>query len=199
MEKPDKIIWRNEKRKLSDLIPWEINPAQINEKQAKRLEESLDEFGQIQTIAISPDNEIYDGHQRQLIWGASNKFGENYEVDVRVSSRKLTEQERKKLVIYLRKGTTGELNFDILANNWDADDLVEWGFEEYELGIYGDLPTLDELEDEYGELDDKAFWLTIKIDAPPEIMHKWEDIKESLPGIEDWEKFDALISGNMVS
>ena len=131
----DKITWSNERRKLSDLIPWDINPAQINKKQAERLEESLELFGQIQTLAISPTNEIYDGHQRQLVWGASQKYGGDYEVDVRVASRELTEKERKKLVIYLRKGAVGEFDFDILANNFEVDDLLDWGFDAKELDL----------------------------------------------------------------
>jgi len=129
------ITWTNSTRKLSELIPWPINPAQIGKDEAKRLEESLAEFGQIQTIAVSPTNEIYDGHQRQTVWGASRKFGMDYEVDVRVSSRELTEQERKKLVIYLRKGTVGQFDWDILANNFEVPDLLEWGFRPFELGL----------------------------------------------------------------
>jgi len=131
----ESISWTNSTRKLSELIPWPINPAQIGKDEAKRLEESLTEFGQIQTIAISPTDEIYDGHQRQTVWGASRKFGMDYEVDVRVSSRELTEQERKKLVIYLRKGTVGTFDWDILANNFEISDLLEWGFRPFELGL----------------------------------------------------------------
>jgi len=90
------ITWTNDKRKLSDLTPWQRNPRQIREDEARRLAESLDEFGQIQTIAIGPDNEILDGHQRQLVWAASEKFGPDQVVDVRVASRPLTEKEREK-------------------------------------------------------------------------------------------------------
>ena len=131
----DTINWTNERRKLSELIPWEINPAQINQRQAERLEESLELFGQIQTLAISPSNEIYDGHQRKLVWSASQKYGGDYEVDVRVASRELTEQERKKLVIYLRKGAVGEFDFEILANHFEIDDLLDWGFDAKELDL----------------------------------------------------------------
>jgi site-specific DNA-methyltransferase (adenine-specific) len=131
----DRIQWTNASRKLSELIPWDINPATIGKDEARRLEESLAEFGQVETIAISPNNEIYDGHQRQTVWGASKKFGMDYVVDVRVSSRELTEQERKKLVIYLRKGAVGHFDFDILANNWEIDELLEWGFDKKELDL----------------------------------------------------------------
>ncbi|MTV78350.1 hypothetical protein GM535_14170, partial [Streptococcus pneumoniae] len=47
------MFWTNEKRKLSDLKPWERNPRQIKDKQAKLLAESFSDFGQVETIAIS--------------------------------------------------------------------------------------------------------------------------------------------------
>ena len=152
------ITWTNEQRRLSELTPWEINPAQIKGDQAERLRESLAEFGQIQTLAISPDGEIYDGHQRKTVWAAAQEFGPDYMVDVRVSSRPLTEQERKKLVIYMRKGAVGEWDFDILANNWEVDELLEWGFTDAELQLnelyIPDFQPVD--ESEQPRLDQKA-------------------------------------------
>lgn len=150
----DKITWTNEQRKLGDLIPWPINPAQIKKDEARRLAESLDEFGQVQTLAISPTNEIYDGHQRQTVWMAQDKFGPDHLVDVRVSSRELTEDERKKLVIYLRKGAVGEFDFDILANNFELDDLLDWGFDAHELDL--DLWQKEEPPEDPGAQIDRA-------------------------------------------
>lgn len=121
------IIWTNERRRLSELKPWERNPRQIKNKQAERLAESFDTFGQVETIAIGPDGEIYNGHQRLSV--LAGKHGMDYEVDVRVASRALTEREREKLTVYLHRGATGEWDFDELAN-WDMSDLLEWGFEE---------------------------------------------------------------------
>ena len=139
------ITWTNERRKLRELIPWENNPRQVKKDEAARLEKSLDEFGQIQPIAVGPDNSIYDGHQRNLVWSASQKYGRDYEVDVRVSSRPLTEKEREKLVVYLHRGTVGEWNFDMLSN-FDVPDLLEWGFSEKELQIdNSDINNIPEL------------------------------------------------------
>jgi len=126
------LVWMNEKRRLGDLIPWPRNPRQIREKEAKRLAESFDEFGQVETLAVGPGNEIYNGHQRLNVLAA--EYGPDYEVDVRVASRPLTEKEREKLVIYLHKGAAGEWNFDVLSE-WDVPDLLVWGFKEYELGL----------------------------------------------------------------
>ena len=125
------MLWTNEKRKLSDLKPWERNPRQIKDKQAKLLAESFSDFGQVETIAISANGDIYNGHQRLSV--LAGKYGMDYEIDVRVSSRDLTEKERERLTVYLHRGATGEWNFDELAN-WDMSELLTWGFEE------GDFP-----------------------------------------------------------
>jgi len=52
---------------------------------------------------------------------------------VRVASRALTEKEREKLTVYLHKGAAGDWDFDVLANEFELDDLLEWGFNENEL------------------------------------------------------------------
>ena len=141
-----RITWREEKRKLSDLIPWPHNPRQIREAHAERLNESLDQFGQVETIAIGPDNEIYNGHQRLNVWMAEH--GPQYMVDVRVSDRPLDERERQKLTVFLHKGAAGEWDFDMMANTFEVDDLLDWGFEETELDL--DLWGVDEPPDDPG-------------------------------------------------
>lgn len=122
----DKIEWTNEKRRLSQLIPWERNPRQIKESEVARLQASLEEFGQVEAVAIGPDNELYNGHQRLKSW--AHKYGD-IEIDVRVASRVLTEVEREKLTVLLHAGATGQWNWDELSG-WQAGDLVAWGFTE---------------------------------------------------------------------
>ena len=48
--KGEKITWSNQRRKLSELIPWERNPRQITDKQAERLVDSFEQFGQVEII-----------------------------------------------------------------------------------------------------------------------------------------------------
>jgi len=122
------IQWTNEKRRLGDLIPRPDNPRQILEADAERLERSLAEFGQVQTIAIEADGTLVDGHQRAQVWAAAQKFGDDYEVDVRVASRKLSDQERQALVIALHGGASGSWDWDALAL-FDFDTVSEWGFD----------------------------------------------------------------------
>lgn len=130
------ITWTTETRKLSELIPWPRNPRQIKTDQAKRLAESFEQFGQVETIAIGPGNEVYNGHQRLNVLAA--KHGKDYQIECRVADRALTEKEREKLTVFLHKGAAGEWDFDTLSE-WDLDDLTEWGFKPYELGIAGDI------------------------------------------------------------
>jgi DNA modification methylase len=155
----DKITWSNEKRKLSELVPWERNPRQITDKQAKRLEESFEQFGQVEIIAIGPENQIYNGHQRLKV--LSQKYGADYEVDVRVASRALTEKEREKLTVYLHKGAAGDWDFDVLANEFELDDLLNWGFEPKELDL--DLWAGEPPED-----------VEPQIDKAEELREKWQ-------------------------
>lgn len=145
MPKSNGLSWHDERRKLSDLIPWPRNPRQINNEQGKRLAQSFDEFAQVETIAIGPGNEVYNGHQRLNVW--ASQFGD-IEVDVRVASRPLSEKEREKLTVFLHKGAAGEWDFDKLANEFELDDLLEWGFQENELGVqFQDLPEFKEYDE----------------------------------------------------
>jgi len=181
------MFWTNEKRKLSDLKPWERNPRQIKDKQAKLLAESFSDFGQVETIAISANGDIYNGHQRLSV--LAGKYGMDYEVDVRVSSRDLTEKERERLTVYLHRGATGEWSWDELAN-WDMSDLLTWGFEESDFpfdvapatdGEWGDA--LNKLPDE-----DRAPFQQITFtlhDTQVEIVKSALSIASKLSNFED--------------
>lgn len=154
-----KITWTNERRKLSELIPWPRNPRQISKDQAKRLAESFDIFGQVETIAVGPNNEVYNGHQRLNV--LMDKHGPEHMVEVRVASRELTEKEREKLTVFLHKGAAGEWDFDTLANEFEVGELLEWGFTEKELQLGG-----FDLEQETKDAEPQ-------IDKADELRQKW--------------------------
>jgi len=129
-----KIIWHNEKRKIKDLIPYVANPRQITERQAKDLRESLERFGIADPGVINTDNTIIGGHRRKIILESLMGVDPNFEIDVRVPDRELSIDEVRELNIRLNKNT-GEWDFDILANNFELDDLLEWGFERSDLDL----------------------------------------------------------------
>ena len=112
--------------KLADLRPWADNPRMSTKKQAQRLLDSWKRFGQVQTIAIGPDNEVYDGHQR--LSALLTVHGSEYTVDARRCSRALSDEERRALVVTLHAGAVGSWDWDALSG-WDAGELQQWGFD----------------------------------------------------------------------
>ena len=120
------ISWTPCTVKLSDLRPWADNPRMSTKKQAQRLLDSWTRFGQVQAIAIGPDNEVYDGHQR--LSALLTVHGNGYTVDARRCSRALSDEERRALVVTLHAGAVGSWDWDALSG-WDAGELQEWGFD----------------------------------------------------------------------
>lgn len=144
------ILWTNTTIKLGDLKPWTQNPRQSTKKQARKLLQSWEKFGQVQTIAVDPDGNVLDGHQR--LSALLTVYGNGYTVDARQSNRALTEQERKELVITLHAGAVGAWDWDSLSG-WDAPDLLEWGFDtdtlsdwKRDVGALGNLLGSEEIE-----------------------------------------------------
>ena len=134
------ITWTNDTRRLADLVPWENNPKRMTKKQADGLRLSIERFGFAVPLLVSPDGDIYDGHQRQTLMEAIKEYGPNATVDVRVSSRPPTDDERRELVVRLKQNQAG-WDFDMLPNLYEREELIEWGFLPYELGITeGDNP-----------------------------------------------------------
>ena len=128
------ITWTNDTRRLADLVPWEHNPKRMSKKQADGLRLSLQKFGYAIPVLISPvDNELYDGNTRDRIMLAMEEYGPDAILDVRVSSRPLTDDERRELVVRLKQNQAG-WDFDMLPNLYEREELLEWGFEDFELG-----------------------------------------------------------------
>ena len=153
-----KLTWHTEKRRLGDLIEWDKNPRQLKEHDAEHLKKSLDNFGVADPLIINTDNRIIGGHMRRRIMLQSGYKPDDL-VDVRVPERELTEREAEELAIRLNKNT-GDWDFDALANNFELDDLLDWGFDKKELDI--DLWAGDPPED-----------VEPQIDKAEELREKW--------------------------
>jgi len=111
---------------LGDLKPWGHNPRQSTKAQAARILQSFSEFGQVQAVAVGPEMDVYDGHQR--LSALLTLHGKNYEIDARRSSVALDEAQRQRLVLMLHAGATGEWNWDLLSA-WDSALLQSSGID----------------------------------------------------------------------
>jgi len=125
-----KLTWTTEKRKISDLVPNPKNPRRLTDKQKTDLQKSIEKFDLVEIPAINADGTILAGHQRLKIMAALGRAKET--IDVRVPSRKLTKAEEREYNIRSNRNT-GEWDFELLAEEFEMGDLVEWGFSEDEL------------------------------------------------------------------
>lgn len=117
--------------KISDLKPADYNPRRLTEKQYRSLRKSLVEFGAVEPAVVNthPGREgiIVGGHQRIRVW---KEMGRDTYPCVEVN---LPLHKEKELNVRLNRNT-GEWDMDMLANLFDHMDLMDWGFEEKDLG-----------------------------------------------------------------
>ena len=127
---------------INKLKPATYNPRQISTKQFKDLKASIKKFGLVDPIIINKDNTVVGGHQRLKIC----KELKHIETDCVVLD--LSKEEERELNIRLNKNT-GEFDMDILANEFDIDNLVDWGFKHIDLDINIDKITEGNTEDDH--------------------------------------------------
>ena len=132
MEK--RIKWHLEKRQLKDLKAYDKNPRIITEIGLDNLKKSFDEIGFAQPININLDNTILSGHAR-----VQQLLKENVkEVDCYVPDRKLTPKQEEAVIIRVNKNVAGEWDFKMLKDDFDFNDLEDWGFEEKDIEGFKD-------------------------------------------------------------
>ena len=124
--------WHTEKRKVSELVPSNNNPRTLNEKQFKDLERSLKKFNLVEIPVINIGNRVLAGHQRLKVLTLLGRTEE--EIDVRVPDRALSEKECDEYMIRSNKNTA-EWDYEVLTDEFKGEELVEYGFEAWEIGL----------------------------------------------------------------
>lgn len=144
------IQWKTEIRHIKGLKQHPKNPRQLSKDQHKHLKTSLEKFGIADKPIVNTDGTIIGGHQRLKVL---KELGHK-EIEVLVPSRTLSSEEVDEMNIRLNKNT-GEWDFDVLANEWEVNDLIEWGFTEEELtGLAEGIESDEEgTEDESEQLE----------------------------------------------
>jgi len=133
--------WIHKKIKVSQLIENPDNPRLLTEKGLSDLEKSIKKFGLAEPLILNADLMICGGHGRKKIL---EKLNIEY-VDCYISEKQLSKKEFNELGIRLNKNIAGEFDFDKLANEYELDDLIDYGFSKNELGLnLENLPITDE-------------------------------------------------------
>jgi len=143
----EKLFWQTERRKVKDLLPYDKNPRIISDKQMADLQRSLRKFNLAELPAINLDGQIVAGHQRiraLMLLGRSNE-----EIEVRVPSRQLTEQEFKDYMLTSNR-SGGTWDWDILKINFDLGTLTTAGFDDVDLSKIFD-EDIKLLEDDWND------------------------------------------------
>ena len=122
------IEWSLEKRDINSLKPYANNPRNFTEKGLEDLGKSLDNIGMAQALNITKDGVVLSGNARLSV--LKNK-GVQY-VDAYVPNRELTEAEQQEVVIRMNANQAGEWDNDLLEDNFDKEDLQEWGLDDIE-------------------------------------------------------------------
>jgi hypothetical protein len=130
----ERITWKNETRKLSDLKPWDKNPMIMTDAKFEKLVGQINDFGFTNPFVINVDNTIVCGHSRRK---ALIQLGRNEEVvPVRVPSRLLSEEEFTLIALGDNRYVSA---FDpgMLGSNFNPDTLLKVGFGDFEFRIPG--------------------------------------------------------------
>jgi len=147
---------------INEIKPNPSNPRIIKDDKFKKLVKSIQDFPQmleLRPIVIDENNVVLGGNMRLK---ACIEAGLK---DVPVKQAKeLTEEQKKEFIVKDNVGY-GEWDWDDLANNWNVEDLTEWGL---------DIPNFDIAEEqEMKDLSDK-----LKSEFKIEIICKDEEEQE---------------------
>jgi len=134
------------------VIPHPNNPRLIKDDKFKKLVQSIKDFPEMLELRpiVVDDNYIVLGGNMRL--RACKEAGLKRVPIIKASN--LTPEQQKRFIITDNVGF-GEWDWDILANEWDQEELIEWGL---------DLPVFDIKDEGTAEEDNYDVPNTIKTD-----------------------------------
>ena len=129
------------------------NPRTISKEKFEKLKSNIQKFPkmlELRPIVYNKKNIVLGGNMRLK---AIRELAAENKIKLKDSyfkkAESLTEDEQNQFII-LDNQEFGDWDFDSLANLFNTDELLEWGFDSKEIGIF-DPATLDE----QGKLDEK--------------------------------------------
>lgn len=148
---------------INELKTAEYNPRVLFEKDGEDIEKSINKFDLVEPIVVNKNenrkNIVIGGNQRLKIlkkMGRKTVFV-NY-VDIPDI------EDEKELNIRLNKNQA-HWDYEMLANDFEIDDLLKWGFDEFDLKLENNFDPEEEWKEmpEYGDLKNKEAYRTIYV------------------------------------
>ena len=173
--------------KLTDIKSNPNNPRIIKDDKFKKLVASIKEFPQmlsLRPIVVNDDMIVLGGNMRLK---ACKEAGLK-EVPV-IKASDLNEEQQKQFIIKDNVGY-GEWDWDMLANEWDAEDLVEWGLDVWKAPTEVDYSILDE-----EDLSDQLSDMTNGVKKAIQIEFEAEHYDEAQELVKFWRGRELYIGG----
>jgi ParB-like chromosome segregation protein Spo0J len=176
-----------EKVKISDVKTNPKNPRLIKDEKFKKLVKSIIEFPQmleLRPIVVDENNIVLGGNMRLK---ACKEVGLKEVFIVRAND--LTEQQKDEFIVKDNVGF-GEWDWDMLANEWDAELLNDWGLYVPEMATEVDYSILD------GEdLDQELSDMTGGVRKAIQIEFEAEHYEQASELVKFWRDQSAYVGG----
>ncbi len=130
--------WITRRVKLAELKPFEHNPRKATKEQFDRLITSIQRFGYHALIMATHDLRVIDGHHRLK---ALRQLGFK-DIEVRVAAEPMPDEMFKEMVIRANVNYA-TWDTDLLAAQYDAESLIDYGLSESFLLGGGEEPLPD--------------------------------------------------------
>ena len=160
--------------KVSEIKSNPNNPRVIKDERFKKLVKSIEEFPkmmELRPMVVNADNIVLGGNMRLK---ALKELGYKDIPDEWVKrADELTEDETKRFIIADNVGF-GEHDWDLLANEWDSQELEEWGLDVWQIEPEPDYEDL--IEDN----KNKPPIIKITFESPEQLQKAEIDIQELL-------------------
>ena len=176
--------------KLSEIKTNPNNPRIIKDDKFSKLVKSIQEFPkmlEIRPIVVNADMIVLGGNMRLK---ACKEAGLK-EVPI-IFADDLTEDEQRQFIIKDNVGF-GEWDWDMLANEWEPEELKEWGLD---VPNWGETPNYDILDDDEanGQLED----MTSGVKKAIQIEFDLEHYDEAFELVKFWREQGAYVGAMIV-
>ena len=177
-----------QKAKISEIKLNPNNPRLIKDDKFIKLVQSIKDFPEmldIRPIVVNADMVILGGNMR---FKACKEAGLK-EVPIIVADNLTEEQQREFLIKDNTSG--GEWDFEMLANEWDVDELTEWGLEVPTFATDVDYSEKNK-ELDLNDFEDQKY--TIKLEYSEDDYNLVKERLQELGQTAEKILYDALIS-----
>jgi len=176
-----------QKVKISQVKLNDYNPRIIKDEKFRKLVQSIKDFPkmlEIRPIVVNEDMVVLGGNMR---FKACIEAGLK-EVPV-IKASDLTQEQQKEFIIKDNVGF-GEWDWDILANEWDADQLTDWALDVWKAPTEADYSILDQ-----ENLDEELKDMTNGVKKAIQIEFEAEHYDEAAALVKFWRDKGGYIGG----